>query len=177
MNNNSIDDQEKNFNPQPSGKDHPFRDIGLLIKTLREGEGYSKAKLADLVPCGSSTLEQWESGSVLPKQSNVVRLAEIFRTSPQNIVMGMSCLSTSENETPEQAELTNQVLSEITTLQPATDDEEPVFNIVRTPSKGMVAIDIAQMGHYVSLDKSAIIALFISAGLTVADAEAIGGWE
>ena len=194
MNNTIIDNKEKNCNRKPVEKARPFRDVGWLIKTLREGEGFSKQQLADQVPCGISTLEQWEAGDVLPQNSKVIRLAEIFDTSPQNIAMGMSCLSTCENETAEQAELTQQALSEINPpphwLAPDSEAEieaargtsytgsdSASFSTDRMTGKGIQSLRIVKQCRVIELSPAEITELLLSVGFSVDDAAAVGGLE
>ena len=107
--NNSIIDKT-----QPKLK-QPFESVGRLIITMRESYGWNQCELAEKVQCTPSCVSSWESGRMLPQGKNILRLAGVFEMTPRDILMGMSCLETAEQETPEQAELTNRVLKQTVT--------------------------------------------------------------
>lgn len=106
MNNSIIDKNQKNIK-------QPYESVGLLIFTMRESLGWNQSELAEKIDCTPGCVSSWESGRVLPQSKNVLRLADVFEMSPAEILMGMSCLDSAENETPEQAVLTNSVLREV----------------------------------------------------------------
>ncbi len=122
----------------------PFIGIARTIRALREGNGWTRAQLAQKVPCSIPCIGLWESGKVLPGNSKVCRLAQLFDTSPGNLLMGLSCIEPVETETPEQVELTGRVLRDMVEPdldcsllpeQPLMDDSDlsgnaPAFSLV-----------------------------------------------
>lgn len=118
MNNPSIDKNEPKLQL-------PFESVGRLIKNQREGLCISRVELCALIPCSTPCLKSWETGRILPNNKNLFLLAALFDMTPENILMGMSCIESVETETPEQVELTNDVLE----LLPEGLDENPVATV------------------------------------------------
>ena len=52
--------------------------IAETIKSLRNGAGYSQAKLAEFIGVDRSAIAQWENGLSEPRMGNVRKLATLF---------------------------------------------------------------------------------------------------
>ncbi len=127
MNNSIIDKTEQKLK-------QPFESVGMLIITMRESYGWSQRDLAEKVPCTQSCVSSWETGRVLPNNNNLFRLAELFEMHVSEILLGMSCLTTAEQETPEQAGLTNQVLSDLVKVENAVKQGRSFVDLSKEPA-------------------------------------------
>ena len=56
-------------------------DLGEKISDLRKKAGYSQEKLAELIGVSRQAVTKWEGGSANPDTENLIRLAEIFGVS------------------------------------------------------------------------------------------------
>lgn len=65
----------------------------IALKKLRESKGISQRKLAEELGLSQSTVGMWESGKNRPEYSNLIKLAEIF---------GVSVNELTENEYSEE---------------------------------------------------------------------------
>ncbi|WP_062266936.1 helix-turn-helix domain-containing protein [Endozoicomonas arenosclerae] len=201
MNNNSIGKAaEKNNPPSISEEAYPFRHIGHCIQTLRLGLGWSVKELADKVPCGNSTLNEWELGKTIPQHSNLIALAKALDTSPANITVGMTFLEdlkpvTEENQ--EELKLAENTLSEIAATHEypewhAPESEQEVeeslgssftgsknasFGTSRVTGKGVVALKIIKKAQVIHLDDNEIAELLLSLGIDSSEIHsALRGW-
>ncbi|MCW7556463.1 helix-turn-helix domain-containing protein [Endozoicomonas gorgoniicola] len=201
MNNNSIVKADKKNNPQ-----RPYQSLGQCIRTLREGEGLSITDAADRIGCGESTLQEWEAGLTLPKDSNVRKLAQIFDTTPANLLLGMSLLQKPELVTEENAEekaVTRDLWTEIQVSGLPVSDEKPPhwlapdseqeieqargtsftgstsasFGISRVTGKGVTAVRIVKLAKLIELDDLEIAELLLGLGVpTETIRDVLGGW-
>ena len=55
--------------------------LGEKISCLRKKAGYSQEKLAELMNVSRQAVTKWESGKANPDTENLIRLAEIFGVS------------------------------------------------------------------------------------------------
>lgn len=62
--------------------------FGAWLKTLRERQGLSSSKLADLAGVSKVTLWNWESDNAKPQPKNLSRLASALETSERHLLNG-----------------------------------------------------------------------------------------
>ncbi|MGP5553490.1 helix-turn-helix domain-containing protein [Psychrobacter celer] len=63
-------------------------EIGNRLKTAREECAYSRQKAANYVDVGTTTLQQWETGSREASIETIGKLAEVYCVSPQYLIFG-----------------------------------------------------------------------------------------
>lgn len=80
-------------------------DLGNRIYELRKGKGLSQKELGEMVGVTNKSVSKWENGTAIPKTDTLVKLANIFEISPQELLQGktenkvtLSQLSSQTNE-------------------------------------------------------------------------------
>ena len=91
-------EQQKPFYNQPETEEKTtrYRGIGKVLETLRVNSGRSVKALADEIGVSVGSVVRWESGEVLPQDSNIRKLAALYETSEENLLMGMTFLDETE---------------------------------------------------------------------------------
>ena len=64
--------------------------LGEKISFLRQGKGISQEKLAELIGVSRQAVTKWENGNANPDTENLIRLAEIFGVSLDELCKGFS---------------------------------------------------------------------------------------
>lgn len=67
-----------------------FMTLGEKISFLRQGKGISQEKLAELIGVSRQAVTKWENGNANPDTENLIRLAEIFGVSLDELCKGFS---------------------------------------------------------------------------------------
>lgn len=87
-------------------------DLGNRIYELRKDKGLSQKELGEMVGVTNKSVSKWENGTTIPKTDTLVKLANIFEISPQELLQGktenkltLSQLSSQANEMFLQEEL------------------------------------------------------------------------
>lgn len=87
-------------------------DLGNRIYELRKGKGLSQKELGEMVGVTNKSVSKWENGTAIPKTDTLVKLANVFEISPQELLQGktenkitLSQLSSQTNEMFLQEEL------------------------------------------------------------------------
>lgn len=80
-------------------------DLGNRIYELRKGKGLSQKELGEMVGVTNKSVSKWENGTAIPKTDTLVKLANVFEISPQELLQGktenkvtLSQLSSQTNE-------------------------------------------------------------------------------
>lgn len=80
-------------------------DLGNRIYELRKGKGLSQKELGEMVGVTNKSVSKWENATAIPKTDTLVKLANIFEISPQELLQGktenkvtLSQLSSQTNE-------------------------------------------------------------------------------
>lgn len=61
-------------------------DFGAKLKEIRKNEGLSQEQLADKIGVSRQAITKWETGRALPDMENMMILAEIFKTTLDELV-------------------------------------------------------------------------------------------
>lgn len=61
-------------------------DFGAKLKEIRKNEGLSQEQLADKIGVSRQAITKWETGRALPDMENMIILAEIFKTTLDELV-------------------------------------------------------------------------------------------
>jgi len=61
-------------------------EIGERITEMRIGLGWSRARVAKLVGTNSRSVENWESGISMPSIENLLKLCQVFHTTPDTLL-------------------------------------------------------------------------------------------
>lgn len=80
-------------------------DLGNRIYELRKSRGLSQKELGEMIGVSNKSVSKWENGTAIPKTDTLVKLANIFEISPQELLQGktenkvtLSQLSSQTNE-------------------------------------------------------------------------------
>ena len=63
-------------------------DMGMTIRQLREGSGWSQVELAARLGVNASNITRWERGVVQPSRGYLLGLARLFRVSIEELALG-----------------------------------------------------------------------------------------
>ncbi len=63
-------------------------DLGNRIYNLRKSKGLSQKELGELVGVSNKSVSKWENGTAIPKTDTLVKLAEVFDISSQELLQG-----------------------------------------------------------------------------------------
>ena len=64
----------------------PIGGFTMTIKELRQKNGLSQMRLAQLVGVHQTAISQWEKGRTAPDRNSLIRLAEIFEVSVDSLI-------------------------------------------------------------------------------------------
>ena len=81
---------KKNYSKIKTEKEVFFMTLGEKISFLRQEKGISQEKLAELVGVSRQAVTKWENGNANPDTENLIRLAEIFGVSLDELCKGFS---------------------------------------------------------------------------------------
>lgn len=80
-------------------------DLGNRIYQLRKAKKLSQKELGNMLGVSNKSVSKWENGTTIPKTDTLVKLAQIFEISPQELLQGktesrltLSQLSSQTNE-------------------------------------------------------------------------------
>lgn len=80
-------------------------DFGNRIYELRRSMNMSQKELGEMVGVSNKSVSKWENGTAMPKTETIVKLAEVFKISPLELLQGktddkltLSQLSSQANE-------------------------------------------------------------------------------
>ncbi len=98
--------------------------IGNRLRDCREQKGLSRAQVTSQVDIGTTTLQQWETGSREASLETLGNLAKLYNVSPQYLIFGDQSTAL-----PDIAAITNQkgisVEDAIDTLKTIIQDTQP----------------------------------------------------
>lgn len=63
-------------------------DLGNRIYQLRKSKNLSQKELGEMVGVSNKAVSKWENGTAIPKTDTLVKLAQIFGVSPQELLQG-----------------------------------------------------------------------------------------
>lgn len=75
---------------QMADESTPFsRAFGKRLRTIRKAEGYKKARqFAEVLGVEENTLTTWERGTRTPKLDMVLRICQVLRKEPNDLLIG-----------------------------------------------------------------------------------------
>lgn len=75
-------------------------EIGRRLRKLREEQGLSRVNVADLIEIGTTTLQQWETGSREASIETIGKLAKLYKSDPQTIIFGSTDAGDIDSQLP-----------------------------------------------------------------------------
>lgn len=60
--------------------------LGYILKELREEKNYSQEEIAKLIGASQTSIKNWELGINEPKASYIIKLAQIFNVTTDNLL-------------------------------------------------------------------------------------------